>query len=171
MTALHNSPTTLETSALTSAAPIVLALQECSPELREEAIMLFGNLASGQLDASEYLRTVTLLAEILFPNTDAHGLPGLELLEAERIAPSQNPEAQGVLDDMNAEEATFATRLQSYMTERGWTQVELAEKVGLGQPAISMMLQRNCRPQKKTILRFAEAFQVEPVQLWPTWTA
>ena len=171
MTTSMQTPSTLAVSALNSAAPIILALQECSTELRDEAFILFGNLASGELDTSEQLRTVTLLTEILFPNTDLTGLPGLDLLEAEQIAPSQNPEAQGVLDDMNKEEATFAIKLQSLLSERGWTQAQLAEKVGLGQPAISMMLQRNCRPQKKTILRFAEALQVEPVELWPTWMA
>ena len=170
MTTSMQAPSTLEVAALNSAAPIILALEECSTELREEAFILFGNLASGELDASEQLRTVALLTEILFPNADDVGLPGLDLVEAERIAPSQNPEAEGILSEMNQEEETFAIRLQSIMSERGWTQAQLAEKVGLGQPAISMMLQRNCRPQKKTIQRFADALQVKPVELWPTWT-
>ncbi len=35
------------------------------------------------------------------------------------------------------------------------------------QPAISQMLNRNCRPQKKTILRLAQALDVLPQELWP----
>ena len=168
-TTLHK-PTQLEMSALNAAAPIVLALQECSPELREEAFALFADLASGELDDYQRVATLTLIAEILFPNADDAGLPGLDLAEAEHLAPSQNPEAQEVLDEMDHEELTFARQLQRLMDERGFTQAELALKMGLGQPAISMMLNRNCRPQKKTIRRFAEVLGVTPVELWPTWT-
>jgi transcriptional regulator with XRE-family HTH domain len=48
------------------------------------------------------------------------------------------------------------------------TQAQLADKLGLGQPAISMMLQRNCRPQKRTVVRLADALGVAPEELWPT---
>ena len=53
------------------------------------------------------------------------------------------------------------------MAATGMTQVELAEKVGIGQPAISMMLNRTCRPQKKTVQKLAAALGVAPVDLWP----
>jgi len=43
----------------------------------------------------------------------------------------------------------------------------LAEKIGVGQPAISMMLQRQCRPQKRTVMRIAEALGVSAEELWP----
>ena len=47
------------------------------------------------------------------------------------------------------------------------TQHELAERVGCSQPAISQMLNRKSQPQKKTILKLAEALQVQPQELWP----
>ncbi len=47
------------------------------------------------------------------------------------------------------------------------TQNELAAKVGIGQPAVSMMLNRACRPQRKTVIRFAEVLEVAPQDLWP----
>ena len=53
------------------------------------------------------------------------------------------------------------------MTERCVTQQELAERIGCSQPAVSQMLNRNCRPQKKTILKLAEALNVQPQELWP----
>lgn len=159
----------LEHSALLASGPIVLALQECSAELRTEAIGLFEDLHSGELDAYQTRATLALLAEILFPNADAAGLPGLDLEEIEQLAPSQNPEASGVLEEMDREEATFADHLQRFMAERQLTQVQLAGMVGLGQPAISMMLNRTCRPQKKTIRRFAEALDVAPTDLWPAF--
>lgn len=163
-----NSATdTLHTSALQAAAPIVCALAECDEALRVDALELFKQLVSDDLDHEQRLATTALLAEILFPNCDLNGLPGLDLVEAEAMAPSVAPEAKEILDRMDQEEAFFAQRLRDLMTERGWTQVDLADKVGLGQPAISMMLNRTCRPQRKTVLRFAQAFGVPPADLWP----
>jgi len=37
------------------------------------------------LDEEQRIARTALLAEILFPNTDADGLPGLDLAEAEQI--------------------------------------------------------------------------------------
>jgi len=47
------------------------------------------------------------------------------------------------------------------------TQEELAEKTGVGQPAISNMLNRQCRPQHRTVRRFADALGISPEELWP----
>jgi len=168
MTATKN-PSPLEMFALTAAAPIILALNECSPELREEAIGLFQDLQSGELDKHQTNATHALLAEILYPNADSEGLPGLDLEEVGRLSPSQNSEAASVLAEMDRDEATFAAKVQQIMTARGVTQADLAQKVGIGQPAISMMLNRTCRPQKKTIRRFADALEVSPSELWPSF--
>jgi lambda repressor-like predicted transcriptional regulator len=159
--------TTLQLSALQAATPIILALNECDEELRAEAIELFKQLGSGELDPEQRFATTALLAEILFPNSDHRGLPGFDLVEAEAIAPSVDPEAVGVLTGMDQEEAHFARRLRELMEAKGLTQAELADKVGIGQPAISMMLSRDCRPQRKTVRRFAEALGVAPEELWP----
>ena len=68
---------------------------------------------------------------------------------------------------MDRDEAVFAERLADAMQKAGVTQVELAEKVGIGQPAVSMILNRSCRPQRKTVQRFAEALGLNPRDLWP----
>jgi transcriptional regulator with XRE-family HTH domain len=47
------------------------------------------------------------------------------------------------------------------------TQEEVAERIGVGQPAISKMLNRNRRPQKKTIMKLATALNVSPMVLGP----
>ena len=94
-------------------------------------------------------------------------MPGLDLAEAEAIAPSQNLEAREVLSRMDEEEANFAKRLRQLMETEGLTQAQLADAVGIGQPAVSMILNRSCRPQRKTVLRFAEALGVSPDHLWP----
>jgi lambda repressor-like predicted transcriptional regulator len=160
----------LERSALQAAAPIVLALMECDEDLREEALGLFKQLEEGGLDEEQRFATTALLAEILFPQNDHKGMPGLDLVEAETMAPDADPEAKGVLQRMDREEATFAERLRDAMRERGVTQAQLAEKIGVGQPAISMMLQRECRPQRRTVTRLAEALGVSPDDLWPGFT-
>ena len=155
-------------TALKLAAPLVAALQECDDELRAVALELFAQLASGELDNNEEASTLALLAEMLFPNADHNGAPGLDLVEAERIAAAdEGSDALNILAKMDREERTFAERLLALMTERGVTQVELAEKIGVGQPAISMMLNRTCRPQKKTVQKIATALGVKPADLWP----
>jgi len=53
------------------------------------------------------------------------------------------------------------------MDAKRLSQRELADRVGCSQPAISQMLTRECRPQKKTILKLAEALNVQPRDLWP----
>jgi lambda repressor-like predicted transcriptional regulator len=157
----------LQTSALQAATPIVLAMSECDEELRAEAIELFKQMASGELGEDEIYATAALLAEILFPNADHKGLPGLDLVEAEGIARQISEEATAVLDEMDKEEWVFAERLRSIMAAKGFTQSQLAEKIGVGQPAISNMLQRECRPQKRTIVKIAEALDVPAEELWP----
>jgi transcriptional regulator with XRE-family HTH domain len=162
-----NPAATLEVSALQAASPIVLALAECDDDLRAEAIELFKQLSSGELDEEQRFATTALLAEILFPRADHQGMFGLDLAEAEAISPAINPEAKDVLDRMDHEEAAFAQRLRDLMDAKGLTQAELAEKLGIGQPAISMMLNRTCRPQRATVIGLAQALGVLPEELWP----
>lgn len=65
------------------------------------------------------------------------------------------------------QQESFAQRLRELMDAKQVSQRELAERVGCSQPAISQMLGRMCRPQKKTILKLAEALGVPPCDLWP----
>lgn len=76
-------------------------------------------------------------------------------------------EERSVARRMDAEESDFAERLLAVMTEKKMSQVQLAAAIGVGQPAISMMLSRNCRPQARTVERLARALEVAPEQLWP----
>jgi len=68
--------------------------------------------------------------------------------------------------EMIQEEEHFAEKLQALMTEKDMTQVQLAQATGVGQPAISNMVNRQSRPQKRTIVKIAAALQVEPSDLW-----
>lgn len=157
-----------QATTLRYAAPLVLALNECDEDLRGAAIELFRQLHEDELTEYERDATTALLAEILFPNADDRGLPGLDLAEAEDMARRLKPETGEILDALDRDEQTFADRVQDLMARQGLTQVELAEKVGLGQPAISMMLNRECRPQRKTVAKFAAALGVTTESLWPS---
>ncbi|MFM7038566.1 MAG: helix-turn-helix domain-containing protein [Planctomycetaceae bacterium] len=52
------------------------------------------------------------------------------------------------------------------MEEKNMSQETLASLMGVSQPAISNMLNRRCRPQRRTIVRFAQALGVTEEELW-----
>jgi lambda repressor-like predicted transcriptional regulator len=161
------TPDQTDIAPFQKAAKIVLALHECSPKLQAAALKLLRNLASGELGDYQEHATCALLSEILFPNADDQGRIGLGMGEAEQIARDTNGEAKAILEQLDEDEATFAARVQELMDAQGLTQAELAKRVGIGQPAVSLMLKRQCRPQYSTIVRFAEALGVAPKDLWP----
>ncbi|MGA7500029.1 MAG: helix-turn-helix domain-containing protein, partial [Isosphaeraceae bacterium] len=74
---------------------------------------------------------------------------------------------ENVSKRMDLEEETFANSLVGHMKAKGISQVELAAAIGVGQPAISMMLSRDCRPQRRTVEKLARALGVPPNDLWP----
>lgn len=80
-----------------------------------------------------------------------------------------NQEEKDVADDMDNEEASFADRLASTMKAKGVSQVELASLIGVGQPAVCMMLARDCRPQRRTVEKLAAVLGVSPQDLWPSY--
>jgi DNA-binding XRE family transcriptional regulator len=81
------------------------------------------------------------------------------------------PRHQEVRTQMEQAEAAFAGTLARLMAERQLTQVQLAERVGVGQSAISMLLKRRCRPQRRTLGKLAEALGVSVEELWPGFHA
>ncbi len=98
------------------------------------------------------------ISEALFPS------PSHDLEELEKKAA---PQDKTILDRMDHEEATFAERLAILMEKRNMTQEELGAAIDVGQSAISMMLARDCRPQRRTVEKLARALRVSPEELWP----
>jgi DNA-binding XRE family transcriptional regulator len=76
-------------------------------------------------------------------------------------------EQERVREQLDREESLFAANLKRVMKERNLTQAELAERVGLSQPAISMLLAQKYRPQRRTVRLIAQGLGVEPGDLWP----
>lgn len=141
-------------------ARIMTAYLECSDELQAHARKMLNALADQSLDEDDRKLAALTLADLLFP--DPH-----DLKECEAQGAAHSDETRDVLAAMDEEEASFALRLRAAMDKSGMTQSELAEKIGVGQPAISMMLQRDCRPQKRTVIKLAQALGVDPAELWP----
>lgn len=144
-------------------ADVFQAYLECSTEI--QAVIRDMVQVVNAHDAIEDERDAALatIAEALFPSTH-NGELGVCLEEYEKEATS---EAKVVLKQMDQEEATFADRVNALLEEKGMTQGELADAIGVGQPAVSMMLSRSCRPQRRTVAKIAKALKVSPEDIWP----
>jgi transcriptional regulator with XRE-family HTH domain len=143
-------------------------LAECSDAVQQVVIKLLAVLKSPDTTPAERQRALMTIADALFINPDeTDGGYGQDLAASESYAAARVPQLAREVEKMNSQEATFAQRLRELMEAKRISQQELADRVQCSQPAISQMLNRACRPQKKTILKLAEALNVQPRELWP----
>ncbi len=135
------------------------AYRECSPEIQEIIHDMAAIAADPDATADEKRLASQTLIEALFPSltADVHDFDETIL---------QSAASQQIEQDLDREEETFAERLRTLMAEQSITQEALAEMTGVGQSAIANMLSRQCRPQRRTISKFAAALGVEPSDLW-----
>ncbi len=117
-------------------------LAECSDAVQHVVIRLLAVIKNPDTAPAERKRALSAIADALF------------------LSPEET-------DGGCPQEAAFAQRLRELMEAKRISQQELAERAHCSQPAISQMLKRACRPQKKTILKLAEALNVEARDLWP----
>ncbi len=91
---------------------------------------------------------------------------GVPLTAHRALAPLRQdlPDLESRLD---SREASFWRKVHEIMKSRAITQLQLADRLGITQPAVSQMLNRRCRPQRSTIMSLATALGVEPGELWP----
>lgn len=143
-------------------------LAECSDAIQQVVIDLLDVLANPDTTPIERQRALSTIADALFLNPDeTDGGYGQDLAVSEPYAAARVPSLAREVEKMDTQEATFAERLRELMEARKVSQQELADRAHCSQPAISQMLKRACRPQKKTILKLAEALNVQPRDLWP----
>lgn len=129
---------------------------ECSDEVRSVVRSMFAVLEHPQMTNEDRQRAMATIADALFVNPiERHD-------EVER-----RPSDAARLDQLDSQEATFAQRLRKILEQKNVTQEELAVRINCTQSAISKMLSRNARPQRKTILKMAQALSVQPTDLWP----
>lgn len=146
-------------------AKFLRAYLECNDEIQEVVRDTLDILNDPEIDEGDREMSLATLADALFPNYH-QGELGLDYEESEEEATNKFPEFQTVVDELDREEASFSDNLGRIMSERNISQTELAQSIGVGQPAVSNMLARNCRPQRRTIQRLAEALGVQPEDLW-----
>lgn len=156
----------LEECLVPLAVRVLHAYHECSDAVQEGIREMLAILEDPEAEADEREMAMATLADALFPNPHK-GQHGMDLEESESDAVGASEELRGIVERMDREEAVFAERLAQLMKEKGLTQTQLAERIGVGQSAISNMLNRNCRPQRRTVLRLAEALSVSATELWP----
>jgi lambda repressor-like predicted transcriptional regulator len=136
------------------------AYDECDAEIREVIDDMCAIYASKDADEDQKRRAMHTILEALFPSLAVDVMEGLGKMRS-------LPESQAYEREMDSEEETFSERLKAAMQAKGWSQEKLAERTGVGQPAISNMLNRQSRPQTRTVLKIAEALDVPPGELWP----
>jgi lambda repressor-like predicted transcriptional regulator len=144
-------------------ADVFQAYMECSDEIQQAIREMVDIVHSVDATEDERDAAIVTIAEALFPSKHK-GTLGMDLQECPQRA---NQEVKDVLKTMSREEATFSERLAALLEVKGVTQEELAKAIGVGQPAISMMLARNCRPQRRTVEKIAKALKVSPEEVWP----
>ena len=136
------------------------ALDECDPEIQQVVQDVLTVFKSNLTSPEERQLAMHTIIDALYPSRAA------DTFADERSA-SATAEAKARNYEMDAREQQFADRVRQLMAERGVNQEELGAQMGVGQPAISNMLNRRRRPQRRTILRAAEALGVPPEDLWP----
>jgi len=136
------------------------ALQQCDSEIQEVVAEMIAIYTSEDATKEEKTAAMYTIRDAIFPSL-AEDLRDLERPQLKSLA------AQKLQAEFEVQNCTFADNLRSAMSKNQMTQEELAKKTGVSQPAISLMLNRESRPQQKTVGRFAEALGIDPSELWP----
>ena len=144
----------------TQFAMFLHAYRECSPAIREVVDEMTEILVDAEATEDDRLMASTTIIEAIFPGVS------VDMLEDSSNG-MQSSTAAKVRTELAAEEANFADRLRAIMEAKGISQEQLALMTAVGQPAISNMLKRQCRPQRRTIVRLAQALEVAESDLWP----
>jgi lambda repressor-like predicted transcriptional regulator len=141
-------------------AEIQHAFDECDSEIQAVVREMLGIVNDPEADEAEKGRAINTIVEAIFP-----GL-GAELMQVEKSV-RRSGDGLALRDRFAQEEQIFSDRLSSIMREKSLTQEVLAERAGVSQSAIANLLSRECRPQRRTIMKFAQALGVTPESLWP----
>jgi predicted XRE-type DNA-binding protein len=141
------------------------AYLECEPSIQEVIRQMASIIDDPEADEDDRDMAVATLQEALFPSRSGDdGLLGVDLEQEECKSAQEDESTHAALD---AEEDAFAERVKTILRDRNMTQEQLAVALDIGQPAVSMLLSRQSRPQRRTIERVARALGVAPGDLWP----
>ena len=150
-------------------APIVAqwirAYLECSEVVQEIIHDMAAIITSEDADDDEKDLALATFVEALFPKTH-HGSLGADLEELEQENSGDCDQFASLVEEMDRQEACFGERLRMILTAKQMTQEDLAKEIGVGQSAISMMINRQARPQMRTVEKIARALEIPVEQLW-----
>jgi lambda repressor-like predicted transcriptional regulator len=150
-------------------AELYLAFLECSNEVQEAIRDMARIVRDPESDPDEREAAIATICEALFPSPHDGDL-GVDLGDAEQLDAQDAREVARILAELNSQEATFADRVSALLKEKRMTQAQLADAIGVGQPAVSMMLARQGRPQRKTVEKVAVVLGVDPCDIWPEYS-
>jgi DNA-binding Xre family transcriptional regulator len=148
-----------------AALRLLHAFTECGDAMQGGVKSMLRIIFAQDTTEDEKAMALHTVADLLYPKFHK-GKLGMDLEESESDAAAENEELREIVASMNAQEVAFSERVRRLMKDRGVTQNQLAEMIGVGQPAISNILNRTSRPQFRTVERIAKALNVEPSDLW-----
>jgi lambda repressor-like predicted transcriptional regulator len=147
------------------------AFVECDAKIQTLVLRLFKSMNDPDMDELDRQTAFDTILEALFPRDHANGNDGVDFQESEEQDRDNLDDDARIIAELDAEEELFRDRLIRIMAKKGINQTDLANKMGVGQPAISMLLNRKTRPQQRTISKVATALGVSPAELWPVDSA
>jgi lambda repressor-like predicted transcriptional regulator len=156
-----NRTNRLRRGEATIGASFLAAYLECSPEIQAVVREMIDIINSDDSDPDDLNAAVNTLCEALWPSAAA------EIRDADVLL-CQSDDMAEVEQELGREQDAFANRVRALMKDKGLSQEQLARSAGITQPAVANILNRRCRPQRRTVARFAAALGVEPEQLWPS---
>ena len=148
-------------------AQVLQAYMECTDEIQEVVRDMAAIVNDPEATENERSVACSTIAEALFPAHQA-GYLGIDLEEAEVVEARDSKEFKEACDSMNEEQSCFADRVLAILKMRGMSQAALAEACQIGQSAVSNLLSRRSRPQRRTVDKIAKALGVSPAEIWPT---
>lgn len=162
VTAAPNQPDlrVLASRMLAETLPAYLACGTEDQAVIRQLTKVINNPATTESRRRAALAAISLL---LFPRHPA-GLRAIDLDEYDAALSATAPQ---VAERLDREEACFAERLMNLLKDKSVSQAELARRIGVSESAVSMMLARRCRPQRRTLTRIAKALKVPLSELWP----
>lgn len=142
------------------------AYMESSDEVQAVIYDMCEILNCEDTDADDREAALATLAEALFPISH-HGELGIDIADLREVGSQTSSTFKSEIEEFDAQDRVFSERLKKAMKSKGVSQEQLAEMVGVRQPAISMMLNRTCHPQRGTVKKLADALGISCDELWP----
>lgn len=141
-------------------AKFLTAFIECSPAIQHIVVEQSEIIRNPNATQDEKSLATDAMIEALLPGLTAD----LDSVHRELLL---SPDVIAADEEIAREELAFASAVREKMQSLGMTQEALANAIGVGQPAVSNILNRQCRPQRKTVRKIAIALGVSPRALWP----